>query len=650
MTEWTYFAGGVVGLEETFDLIRRLGIVWRPTRTRTAGARIANVPHLRPGDLLHFVYRAGGEARYLFRARIDEPLCEVAGAPAFDRVFGELAAELRAAGYLGDGEDGMDVLRIGDLQEVPGRPRVDPPSGRNTLWRGAPRLSGAASRTAGKEPDRPRRPSSRRARPRTAAVAGSPLRHPTPSGRAAAFFDRYLAVDWSANSVPKEGADSIWIGEGGWEADGDWREEEPVNCATRHQALAHLQRRLAAPGRVLVGFDFAFGYPAGLARWLPGDGPPWSRVAAYLGRHVRDSPSNENNRCEVAAALNRRIGGGAGPFWGCHASAASADLTSQRSFAFPYRGLAEYRSTDARARIEGKGLQSVWKIGMPGSVGGQTLMGIPYLLRLRDTLPVPFRIWPFETGWSPGGEGVTAVEIFPTMIAGPTPPGEIKDRHQVRQCVQRFAGLDAQDELRVKLGPPGGLTAGEEQAVRTEEGWILLAGDTVTSKRSIHVVEHDPAWAGAFRREADRLRGALGACALEVHHIGSTAVPGLAAKPVIDILVEVPSLDELDAKESAMTALGYEARGENGIPGRRYYQRGGAVRTHHVHAFVRGHENVGRHLAFRDYLRTHGEIADEYGRIKKAAAQACGGDSEVYCGMKNGFVEAHQQLARTEDD
>jgi GrpB-like predicted nucleotidyltransferase (UPF0157 family) len=163
------------------------------------------------------------------------------------------------------------------------------------------------------------------------------------------------------------------------------------------------------------------------------------------------------------------------------------------------------------------------------------------------------------------------------------------------------------------LGPPGCLAAGEEQAVQTEEGWILLAGDAAMSKRS--------------------------------HHIGSTAVPGLAAKPVIDILVEVRSLDELDARESAMTALGYEARGENGIPGRRYYQRGGAVRTHHVHAFARGHENVGRHLAFRNYLRTHGEVADEYARLKKAAAAACGGDSEVYSAMKDGFVEKHQQLA-----
>lgn len=168
------------------------------------------------------------------------------------------------------------------------------------------------------------------------------------------------------------------------------------------------------------------------------------------------------------------------------------------------------------------------------------------------------------------------------------------------------------------------------------------------SKKSIRIVEHDPAWAEAFRREAERLRGALGACALDVHHIGSTSVPGLAAKPVIDILVEVRSLDELDAKESAMTALGYTPKGENGIPGRRYYPLGGSARTHQVHAFVHDDEHVRRHLAFRDYLRTHGEASAEYTRIKRAAAEACDGDSEVYCDMKDGFIKGHLRMALAE--
>jgi GrpB-like predicted nucleotidyltransferase (UPF0157 family) len=169
------------------------------------------------------------------------------------------------------------------------------------------------------------------------------------------------------------------------------------------------------------------------------------------------------------------------------------------------------------------------------------------------------------------------------------------------------------------------------------------------SQKKIQVVDHDPGWADAFLRESNRLRSALGGTVLEVQHIGSTAVPGLDAKAIIDVLLEVRSLDELDAKESAMVALGYKPKGENGIAGRRYYQLGGVNRTHHVHAFVRGDENVRRHLAFRDYLRRHSQVAEEYAQIKRAAAEAYGGDSGTYCDMKAGFIKMHERLALIEN-
>lgn len=165
------------------------------------------------------------------------------------------------------------------------------------------------------------------------------------------------------------------------------------------------------------------------------------------------------------------------------------------------------------------------------------------------------------------------------------------------------------------------------------------------SRKTIRVVGYDESWESDFRREAALLREALGGVLLEVHHIGSTAVPGLAAKPVIDILLEVVSLEAMDGRAEEMIALGYRPRGENGIAGRRYYQRGDANRTHQVHAYVRGDAHIRRHLAFRDYLRTHGDIADEYARIKREAADACAGDSEVYCDMKDGFIKTHERLA-----
>lgn len=165
------------------------------------------------------------------------------------------------------------------------------------------------------------------------------------------------------------------------------------------------------------------------------------------------------------------------------------------------------------------------------------------------------------------------------------------------------------------------------------------------SRKTIRVVSYDEGWEDAFRREAARLREALGTVQLEIHHIGSTAVPGLAAKPVIDILLVVASLEALDGREAALVALGYKPKGENGIGGRRYYQLGGENRTHQVHAFVRGDYHIRRHLAFRDYLRTHSAAAEEYARLKREAAEACAGDSEVYCDMKDEFIKTHEQQA-----
>lgn len=117
---------------------------------------------------------------------------------------------------------------------------------------------------------------------------------------------------------------------------------------------------------------------------------------------------------------------------------------------------------------------------------------------------------------------------------------------------------------------------------------------------NLRVVPPDPAWPDAFRSEARRIRTALDGPVRSIHHIGSTAVPGIHAKPIIDILLEVSDLAALDARTPAMAALGYEALGEFGIPRRRYFRRnsGADVRTHQVHAFPVGDVGIQRHLAF----------------------------------------------------
>ena len=163
----------------------------------------------------------------------------------------------------------------------------------------------------------------------------------------------------------------------------------------------------------------------------------------------------------------------------------------------------------------------------------------------------------------------------------------------------------------------------------------------------IRVAPHDPAWSAAFDVEAMRIRDAAGDVVVRLHHIGSTAIPGIHAKPVIDMLLEVASLAGLDIRISALEALGYEALGEFGIAGRRYFRRDDAdgVRTHQLHAFVAGGADVVRHLAFRDYMRAHPAIADDYGALKQRLAEAHPHDMAAYIDGKDAFVSEHERRA-----
>lgn len=163
----------------------------------------------------------------------------------------------------------------------------------------------------------------------------------------------------------------------------------------------------------------------------------------------------------------------------------------------------------------------------------------------------------------------------------------------------------------------------------------------------IRVVDHDPAWSARFEAEARRITEALGETTVRVHHIGSTAIPQTKAKPIIDILLEVASLEALDRKAPMLVALGYEAMGEFGIPGRRYFRLddSNGARTHQVHAFEASVPNVARHVAFRDYMRAHPSIAGEYGALKERLANAHPHDSAAYMDGKDAFVKEHERRA-----
>ena len=161
----------------------------------------------------------------------------------------------------------------------------------------------------------------------------------------------------------------------------------------------------------------------------------------------------------------------------------------------------------------------------------------------------------------------------------------------------------------------------------------------------IKVVKYNPDWVRQFELESSQLKKMLGDELVHIHHIGSTAVPGLQAKPVIDIILEVRAIQNLDNRKIQFEALGYEVMGEYGIPGRRYFRKGGDHRTHHIHAFQVDDSNILRHLAFRDYLIEHDEIAKEYGALKVLIAKRCNNNNEQYCDEKDAFVKEHEQKA-----
>ena len=292
------------------------------------------------------------------------------------------------------------------------------------------------------------------------------------------MFDTFVMVDWSAANQPRQGRDSIWICWLGPEG------ERFANPRTRRQAKALLSDWLAAATaggqRVLVGFDFPFGYPAGFAARLGLSGPPWRAVWDEIARLLSDDELNRNNRFDVAAALNERISGAGFPFWGCPAQPARSCLGRKHHRAHEQSGLAERRLIDEYMR----GAQPCWKLLGAGSVGGQSLTGIPVARALRDDPRWCDKaaVWPFETGLcAPAGTQVVFAEVYPSLWRhGDEEP---KDKAQVCAVARHFAELNRQGALRELFAGDPGLAREEHSRVAAEEAWTL--GVTARAQRRV---------------------------------------------------------------------------------------------------------------------------------------------------------------------
>ena len=155
----------------------------------------------------------------------------------------------------------------------------------------------------------------------------------------------------------------------------------------------------------------------------------------------------------------------------------------------------------------------------------------------------------------------------------------------------------------------------------------------------IEIVEYRPVWTKIFDCERAAIMERRHPWVIEVHHVGSTSVPGLAAKPLLDIMPVVANPDEGESAVEAMTTLGYLYRGDNGLPGRFYFDKiVEGRRVVHAHMYPQDHSDVGKLMAFRDHLRTHQEAALAYERLKRELASKYRNEREAYTDAKGEFI------------
>lgn len=163
---------------------------------------------------------------------------------------------------------------------------------------------------------------------------------------------------------------------------------------------------------------------------------------------------------------------------------------------------------------------------------------------------------------------------------------------------------------------------------------------------NVVVTEYNDKWSQMFVEEAEIIKEIFADELIGIHHIGSTSVPGLKAKPIIDMMPVVKHIERIDSYNEQMTALGYECMGELGMKGRRYFRKGGDDRTHQVHVFqVDNKADINRHLAVRDYLRTHPEEVRQYGDLKESLAKQFPKNIEAYMDGKDAFVKELERTA-----
>lgn len=276
------------------------------------------------------------------------------------------------------------------------------------------------------------------------------------------MFDRVIVVDWSAANLPTSAtnrANAVWIGCHDAEGGAEWHHR--TRAGAEAQLVTLIETSRGAGLRLLIGFDFAMGYPAGFAARLTGTARA-EAVWAWLAGAITDI-ENRNNRFEVATRINAIFSEGRGPFWSHPSGQVWPGLPFRRAgIDYPVLGLAEARAAEAvvpRAK-------SPWMLFNPGSVGSQSLLGLPMIHRL-SRLP-GVAVWPFAAPDAP----TVLAEVYPSLLAGPVAilansERLTADQAQVRLLSCALYRLARGDRLAPLFDAP---------SEAAEEGWILGAG------------------------------------------------------------------------------------------------------------------------------------------------------------------------------
>lgn len=290
------------------------------------------------------------------------------------------------------------------------------------------------------------------------------------------LFGAYLMVDWSAQARPGTGKNTIW-----------W-------CAVERSKSGKITHRLSNPASrvkaldeigelfgdwfardisVCAGFDFAFGFPRGFGSAIGTRAPRWRGNWELIAGRIRDEQvgKRKNNRFAVASSLNGELPGD-GPFWGHPAKESYTNLGPKKpgEIAFPERRICEELVPKAH---------SVWKTAYAGSVGGQTLMGIPYVQHLSTVVELEdsVSVWPFDARTTESVVSdrprIILAEVYPSLIEPHDDPEKPLDANQVHALAHHFERLDRDGQLAELLAAPEHLPDEVRKVVVGEEGWIL---------------------------------------------------------------------------------------------------------------------------------------------------------------------------------